>query len=333
MIRYMEKNGRIGYNPWSLRQTGVYQKTDLQTGHSTWVLLQPPQSFVARLRDHLGHRSTSQDDSHSFQRQMHGMFMSLALNNMGHFIEDLQSSIMKLNYKACFSTLETAKEHDFSVTFSDLQQVQHFKQRLRRTSGMLQSYASIIGSFGKHTREHRSPRSEHCERSVCLESDIFGSQIEVYSRRLDMALTYGKGTHKLLSKILQFRHDEVLVRTATTMEANLDVLKRISFINGEESRNLSQISKQGQKDSETVKSLTTIATMYLPASLVATLFSSSLIQFQYQTTAMNGKGHFVIAQEFWLYVLVTALLTLVTLGLVALLQKRWRQSECASTTV
>lgn len=37
----MAKNGRKSGSPWSLRQTGVYQKVDFRTGSSTWIMLQP----------------------------------------------------------------------------------------------------------------------------------------------------------------------------------------------------------------------------------------------------------------------------------------------------
>jgi hypothetical protein len=58
------------------------------------------------------------------------------------------------------------------------------------------------------------------------------------------------------------------------MQANLEVLKRIAFVSGEENRNLSKISAQNQADSHTLKALTTIATMYLPASLIAVCLTS-----------------------------------------------------------
>jgi Mg2+ and Co2+ transporter CorA len=72
-----------------------------------------------------------------------------------------------------------------------------------------------------------------------------------------------------LSKILEFRHDEIILKTSTAMQYNLNMLKRITFENVEENRNLSQIATQSQKDSQTLKALTMIATMYLPASLIA----------------------------------------------------------------
>ena len=46
IIKYPENNGRSdGANPWSNRQTGVYQSFDSKTQTTLWILLNPnPQS-------------------------------------------------------------------------------------------------------------------------------------------------------------------------------------------------------------------------------------------------------------------------------------------------
>lgn len=48
IIKYPENNGRSdGADPWSNRQTGVYQSFDSKTKTSLWILLNPrPQSAV-----------------------------------------------------------------------------------------------------------------------------------------------------------------------------------------------------------------------------------------------------------------------------------------------
>lgn len=53
------------------------------------------------------------------------------------------------------------------------------------------------------------------------------------------------------------------------MRESLDLLKHIGYETREENRNLSTIAGQNQKDSKAIKVLTIIATMYLPASLIA----------------------------------------------------------------
>ena len=48
VLKYPESNGRTdGASPWSLRQTGLYQKFEPLTKRSLWVLLNPTRNSVA----------------------------------------------------------------------------------------------------------------------------------------------------------------------------------------------------------------------------------------------------------------------------------------------
>ncbi|KAJ4355615.1 uncharacterized protein N0V89_003635 [Didymosphaeria variabile] len=75
------------------------------------------------------------------------------------------------------------------------------------------------------------------------------------------------------------------------MQANLDVMKRIAFLNGEENQKLSKITKETSKDSRAVKALTTIATMYLPASLIAEPFYRLVHHYSVPTATSRITGH------------------------------------------
>ena len=54
ILKYPENNGRSdGANPWSIRQTGVYQSFDSKSQTTLWILLNPkPQSAADdRIKD------------------------------------------------------------------------------------------------------------------------------------------------------------------------------------------------------------------------------------------------------------------------------------------
>ena len=54
VVKYPENNGRTdGADPWSIRQTGVYQSFDVTTKTSVWILINPRQNTAAdkRLKD------------------------------------------------------------------------------------------------------------------------------------------------------------------------------------------------------------------------------------------------------------------------------------------
>jgi hypothetical protein len=117
--------------------------------------------------------------------------------------------------------------------------------------------------------------------------------IEIHARHAFMSFRFAEETDGLvslpnlsypdsltpdlkLSKVLDARRDEILLQTNAAMQANLDILKSIAFIAGEENKKLSKISSNTLKDSNTLKALTTIATMYLPASLTAVSIARTL---------------------------------------------------------
>jgi len=78
---------------------------------------------------------------------------------------------------------------------------------------------------------------------------------------------------------------------------------------------ISTIAQEGRKTSDTVKALTVIATMYLPATLVATVFSSNLIQWHAGNTH-NGSttgSHYAVVPQFWVFVICTVVLMVLTL--------------------
>ena len=60
VVKFPENNGRIdGADPWSIRQTGVYQSFNVTTKTSVWILINPRQNTTVdkRLKDLLGSRN------------------------------------------------------------------------------------------------------------------------------------------------------------------------------------------------------------------------------------------------------------------------------------
>ena len=88
----------------------------------------------------------------------------------------------------------------------------------------------------------------------------------------------------------------------------------------EQARVLTLLSEQREKDSKAIKALTSVATLYLPITLVATLFSSNLVQL----IPKKSPTHFVIAPQIWLPIVAGFLLMIVTLISVRVLERAYR---------
>ena len=79
--------------------------------------------------------------------------------------------------------------------------------------------------------------------------------------------------------ILNFRGNETLQEIDHAIRSNLEVLRGITSSNQRESATLTDLARQGQRDSKMLKVLSFIVVMYVPATLLAVRTSgpSSLI--------------------------------------------------------
>jgi len=119
-----------------------------------------------------------------------------------------------------------------------------------------------------------------------------------------------------LSKILESRTSTSLRLINQTMQTNLSLIQHTATDTLHENSTMATIAKQSTKDSKRLQALTLIATLYLPATLVATVFSSNLIQWKDSAddpTTGHQKAHYVVVSEFWVYILSTSVLMVVTL--------------------
>lgn len=117
-----------------------------------------------------------------------------------------------------------------------------------------------------------------------------------------------------LQQILTYRNDETSQRIDGSIARQATALHDLARAAARDSEALASLGRRAQRDSRTVKVLTIVAAMYLPAALVATVFSSNLVQ-----SVSSGEGaataeHFQLASQFWQFPVVTLLLTVLTLG-------------------
>jgi hypothetical protein len=98
-LRYVEKNGRNRGDPWSLRQTGVYQKFNMNTGTSTWIILQPSAYTLGRLGAVLEETVTKRSGICFDPLHMHATFFSAARREWADYIESLKLLLRSLVQK------------------------------------------------------------------------------------------------------------------------------------------------------------------------------------------------------------------------------------------
>ena len=95
-VRYMERNERNRGSPWSLRQTGVYQRYDTIKQSSVWILLHPSDYMRRRLSETMRHGSDFHCDISTGPLHLHGLFLSASERNWSDYIEHTQREIESL---------------------------------------------------------------------------------------------------------------------------------------------------------------------------------------------------------------------------------------------
>jgi Mg2+ and Co2+ transporter CorA len=75
-----------------------------------------------------------------------------------------------------------------------------------------------------------------------------------------------------LSKILEYRNDEAIRLSEEAIRSNGEALKQITSAIRTENEKFNQLTTQTAQDSKMMKALTFLATLYLPASLIAVRF-------------------------------------------------------------
>lgn len=104
---------------------------------------------------------------------------------------------------------------------------------------------------------------------------------------------------------MDFRNYQTTQRTNEAIQKTLEIVEQQNF-------SLTTTAKQSEKHTKAIQALNIAATIYLPASLVATIFSSNLIQTQPEGTPKVATQLHVVPQ-FWTFIICSLGLMAATL--------------------
>jgi citrate lyase gamma subunit len=91
--RFIEQNGRNRGDPWSLRQTGVYQKIHFDTGNSSCVILQLSKSIRKQFGHAIAEYIPGRTDQGVQIMQIHLLVLTSTADNWSEYIEHLHSLV------------------------------------------------------------------------------------------------------------------------------------------------------------------------------------------------------------------------------------------------
>lgn len=89
----MEKNNRRKGDPWSLRQSGVYQQISVSSRRSTWIILQPSNGVRVQLKQALESSIDQGQEGDESTAYFHLTFLSSMAGNWQEYLEYLHSQV------------------------------------------------------------------------------------------------------------------------------------------------------------------------------------------------------------------------------------------------
>ncbi|KAF3208800.1 hypothetical protein TWF679_007626 [Orbilia oligospora] len=289
VVRYVERRtDKPSQNPWSVRQVGVCQQRTVCNNkkHSIWVLLQPSKYVYEELKDTLERRLQNQNTTPSVEDScsLHLDILESLASSWAEYVEWSWGEVESQDDKATLPGLRFPTEKDLEDLFEAAQKVQRVRRRLLRALSVLDSNYALADGIAAHFPDILTTRIAN-----------YKAEIQSHRRNILLMTEHLKETSYLLFNILSFRNDKFSLEGNQAMQQSLSLM--------------GTIAQQGRQDSTTLKLLSMIATLYLPASLVATIFSSNLIELK---SDENGGDRFHVVSQFWLYILVAIALTVLT---------------------
>ncbi|KAH6682672.1 hypothetical protein B0J14DRAFT_673055 [Halenospora varia] len=293
-LRYMENNRRLHGDPWSLRQTGVYHQYSGRGDDDTknlWVLLHPVNESVVCSRLESAASSDLGVEEMKFNpMRLHLLIFSSYIDNWRLYLHDITRQFLMLEDK-----LMTSKLRERELNFETLQTLSHLAGKLIPIPAILQASASTIVSIREmNERLRKLDRERPLSQVELLRMDKTEHHLYVTESRLKGYLAGFQVLHGRIENLKKFLADGLNLQ-------NQDIA-------AEANGHLLTLTKDTVDDSATVRLVTFVTLIFLPATFISGLFGSNLFSFDPNTS------NFKTSRQFWIWIVATLPLTFLTIG-------------------
>jgi len=208
-------NGRSQGNPWSLRQTGVYQKINFDTGCSNYIILHMSKSVRKRLdwiiKEHVPGYFSELDPM-----QLHLLILLSTADNWGEYIAHIYLKLKDMvrefllkalsyitqkllilvwqNEKACFSNVESRSTPDYALAFSDIQALQKLKDKVLTISLVLDSCLEVAHQLATFCWQLGDQSILPHARNATASFEAYADDIKTHQRKIAVILQSLDGT-------------------------------------------------------------------------------------------------------------------------------------------
>lgn len=213
ILRYFEKHGRTELKQaWSLRQTFLYHKYDLETRKTVWIVLQPMQKYKVELE--------SRGSQVLHPMVMHAVSLHLGISNWRWYLDDIRKKILQFvsilprhleksrslhlnskTEKASYSSV-TFREGDYDTDFTDAQRLQALCDRMTVATSILDANMDIAQAIKTQCRNLRrlKPANLPDDSDVLASVNLDIQRLKTFKRTAVALRAQAWGTAQLVSR-------------------------------------------------------------------------------------------------------------------------------------
>ncbi|KAI9040380.1 uncharacterized protein KD926_008337 [Aspergillus affinis] len=288
LFTYAEDYAANGKTLWTIRQVCVFHRHDPSGSGNLWILLHAQRN--SKLQQHVEAALRAEPGILlSEWYSMHSLVLSTYLTGWRWCIGKLGREIERTVDAAL--TFEPSDTDDDKKSLLSLLKPQYLGDKLLPLSSRLGVALDIIQKFEELNTELNSKRltSEGSFRHVMDETTYHKTILQGYLNSISVLEKKVQGISDLLAVSLNLNYQ------AVTVEINNKMLK---------------LTNAAINDNATVKVVTLVTLIYLPASFVSTLLGMNLFDFDGE----KDGGGFTISRQFWIFVVAAVPLTFLTLA-------------------
>ncbi|KAI0193438.1 hypothetical protein F4808DRAFT_358368 [Astrocystis sublimbata] len=287
-IRYFERHGRSLDDPWSCRQSAIHQNYNMDKDRSDWVTIQAPLRFTSNFKgEHL-------NDSHH-PMYLHTQYLATCVGDWREYLNYSSDTLKTLNEE-----IVVCKPYgEYGIGFSSRQQVHALRLKLHHARSILANTLNTI----KTIRMHEETIAKLCNLPVPIQQEFqrelgnISTELQNHEQTVQELLSVSQDIGRMYDGVLKYHGQELLHRNSLR-------LTQIAQNDADENRTMAVLAEKTFHDSRTVRIATVIAMFYLPANLVISFFSTTLIWFDNSGQTFSLRIH----QEVWIAVLTTLVL-------------------------
>lgn len=312
-LRFFERHGRDLADPWSCRQSAIYQKFLVAEMRSIWVVIHEPQLF----QDTLGETSLT---AANHPLSIHLWYIRSATYYWRDYLKFRSSEIHSLDAKLSIPKPHKECEPDFVIS----QSIQAIRKKLNHAISILEGTQNVLKKLLGYGEE-----IGNVTKLPSSVRNVFRIELEQVSNEMKSHIRVANGLLRHSKELLSTSKHILALNNQVTLIQNGVSVAELTQLGTADNRVILRMADKTRQDSRTMRIATVVAIVYLPANLVMSFFSTSLVEFANpgQLPVSNLGGHMVISSHVWVVFLSSIVLAVATMAIITLWDRRGRSFD------